>query len=176
MQDIIANLRSLGPKKLAVLGGAFIGVIAAVFIGMNTALAPTYTPLYSELSPTSASRIVSSLEQAGFRVSLSSDGSVVSIPQEDVPRARMVLADIGLPADGMPGWELFDDKSGMGMNTFLQKVNRLRALEGELARSVQTIDGIEAARVHLVFPEREAFSRSRPDPSASVIIKHRRGG
>lgn len=176
MQDILANLKSLGSKKLIVLGGAFVGLMAAVFIGMNTVLAPTYTPLYSELSPTSASRIVSSLEQAGFKVSLSSDGSVVSIPQEDVPRARMVLADIGLPADGMPGWELFDDKSGMGMNTFLQKVNRLRALEGELARSVQTIEGIEAARVHLVLPEREAFSRIRPDPSASVIIKHRRGG
>ena len=176
MRDILANLKSLGSKKLIVLGGAFVGLMAAVFIGMNTVLAPTYTPLYSELSPTSASRIVSSLEQAGFKVSLSSDGSVVSIPQEDVPRARMVLADIGLPADGMPGWELFDDKSGMGMNTFLQKVNRLRALEGELARSVQTIEGIEAARVHLVLPEREAFSRNRPDPSASVIIKHRRGG
>lgn len=176
MQDILANLKSLGSKKLIVLGGAFVGLMAAVFIGMNTVLAPTYTPLYSELSPTSASRIVSSLEQAEFKVSLSSDGSVVSIPQEDVPRARMVLADIGLPADGMPGWELFDDKSGMGMNTFLQKVNRLRALEGELARSVQTIEGIEAARVHLVLPEREAFSRIRPDPSASVIIKHRRGG
>ncbi len=176
MQDILVNLKSLGPKKLGVLGGVFIALVTAVFFGMSLIMAPTYTALYSELSPTSASRVVSSLEQAGFNVSLSSDGSVVSVPKEDIARARIVLADTGLPTDGMPGWELFDDMSGMGMNSFLQKVNRLRALEGELARSVQTIDGIEAARVHLVLPEREAFSRSRPDPSASVVIKHRRGG
>ena len=176
MQDILANLKSLGPKKLGVLGGVFLALVTAVFFGMSLIMAPTYTALYSELSPTSASRVVSSLEQAGFNVSLSSDGSVVSVPKEDIARARIVLADIGLPTDGMPGWELFDDMNGMGMNSFLQKVNRLRALEGELARSVQTIDGIEAARVHLVLPEREAFSRSRPEPSASVVLKHRRGG
>ena len=176
MQEILGNLKSLGAKRLIGIGVVFVGLMAAILIGMNTILAPTYTALYRDLSPTSASRIVTSLEQAGFRVNLSSDGSVVSIPKEDVPRARMLLADVGLPTDGMPGWELFDDTSGMGMNSFLQKVNRLRALEGELARSVQTIEGIEAARVHLVLPEREAFSRSRPEPSASVIIKHRRGG
>ncbi len=176
MQEILGNLKSLGAKRLTGIGVVFVGLVAAILIGINTILAPTYTALYRDLSPTSASRIVTSLEQAGFRVSLSTDGSVVSIPKEDIPRARMLLADVGLPADGMPGWELFDDTSGMGMNSFLQKVNRLRALEGELARSVQTIDGIEAARVHLVLPEREAFSRSRPEPSASVIIKHRRGG
>lgn len=176
MQEILGNLKSLGAKRLTGIGVVFVGLVAAILIGINTILAPTYTALYRDLSPTSASRIVTSLEQAGFRVSLSTDGSVVSIPKEDIPRARMLLADVGLPADGMPGWELFDETSGMGMNSFLQKVNRLRALEGELARSVQTIDGIEAARVHLVLPEREAFSRSRPEPSASVIIKHRRGG
>ena len=174
VSEIVQNMKNLGGKRLFILGGVFVSLMAALFFAMSTALAPTYTALYSELSPTSASRIVSSLEQAGFKVDISTDGSVVSVPREDVPRARMVLADIGLPADGMPGWELFDG-SGMGMNTFLQKVNRLRALEGELARSIQTMDGIEAARVHLVLPEREAFSRSRPEPTASVIIRSRRG-
>lgn len=175
MQAVLENLRSLGGARLLLLGGVGITLVAAIFIGVSVALAPTYAPLYSELSPSSASRVVSSLEQSGFRVSLSRDGSVVSVPQEDIARARMVLADAGLPSEGSPGWELFDASSGLGMNTFLQRVNRLRALEGELARSVQTIDGIEAARVHLVLPEREAFSRARPDPSASVIIRSRLG-
>ena len=175
MSDVVSNLKSLGATKLAILAAIFAGIIAATFISLSTVLAPTYTALYSELSPASASRIVSSLEQGGFRVKLSSDGSVVSVPQEDMARARMVLADTGLPTDGMPGWELFDGSNGMGMNTFLQKVTRLRALEGELSRSIQTIEGIEAARVHLVLPEREAFSRHRPDPTASVIIRSGRG-
>jgi flagellar M-ring protein FliF len=176
LQAILDNLKALGRTKLLILGGAGVILTAAILFGLNAVLAPTFSPLYSDLSPASASRVVSSLEQAGFRVSLSRDGSMVSVPQEDTARARMVLADAGLPAEGSPGWELFDGGSGLGMNTFLQKVNRLRALEGELARSIQTIDGIESARVHLVLPEREAFSRNRPDPSASVIIRSSRGG
>lgn len=175
MQAVLENLKALGRARLIALGAVGAAMAAAVFFGLSVALAPTYTPLYSELTPASASRVVSSLEQAGFRVSLSRDGSIVSVPQEDIARARMVLADAGLPSEGAPGWELFDVGNSLGMNTFLQQVNRLRALEGELARSIQTIDGIEAARVHLVLPEREAFSRSRPEPSASVIIRSRRG-
>ena len=176
MSSIVQNLKALGGLKLSILALTFAGMLGAVLFGLGAVMAPTYAALYSELSPTSASRIVSSLEQAGFRVRVSPDGSLVSVPQEDIPRARMVLADSGLPNDGMPGWELFDGANGMGMNTFLQKVTRLRALEGELARSIQTINGIEAARVHLVLPEREAFARHRPEPSASVIISAGRGG
>jgi flagellar M-ring protein FliF len=175
LKAILDNINALGRGRLLVLSGTGIALVVAVLVGVSVALAPTFMPLYNGLSPASASRVVTSLEQAGFRVSLSRDGSIVSVPQEDIARARMVLADAGLPTEGSPGWELFDTSSGLGMNTFLQRVNRLRALEGELARSIQTIDGIEAARVHLVLPEREAFSRTRPDPSASVIIRSRMG-
>ncbi|MCU4654320.1 flagellar basal-body MS-ring/collar protein FliF [Roseibacterium sp. SDUM158016] len=175
MQALLDNLNALGRRRLIFLGGVGFALVMAVLLGVSYTLTPTYAPLYSELSPASASRVVSSLEQAGFRVSVSRDGSVVSVPQEDIARARMALADAGLPTEGSPGWELFDTNTGLGMNTFLQRVNRLRALEGELARSIQTIDGIEAARVHLVLPEREAFSRTRPEPSASVIIRSRLG-
>ena len=85
----------------------------------------------------------------------------------------MALAEQGLPGEGAPGWEIFDNASGLGMNSFMQQVSRMRALEGELARSILTIDGIDAARVHLVLPDREAFSRTRPEPSASVIVRGR---
>lgn len=175
MSSIVQNMKALGGVKLSILALTFAGTLGAVLFGLGAVMAPTYAALYSELTPASASRIVTSLEQAGFRVRVSPDGSLVSVPQEDIPHARMVLADSGLPTDGMPGWELFDGASGMGMNTFLQKVTRLRALEGELARSIQTINGIDAARVHLVLPEREAFARHRPEPSASVIISAARG-
>ena len=116
---------------------------------------------------------MAALEQEGFAVQLDSSGAIVSVPQSDVARARMALAEQGLPDEGAPGWELFDNSSGLGMNSFMQQVSRLRALEGELARSIQTIDGIHAARVHLVLPDREAFSRTRPEPSASVIVRGR---
>lgn len=161
----------LGRGRLIALGATGAGLMLALLVGLNTVLAPTYVPLYSQLSPSSASEILSSLEQAGMTAQLSADGSSISVAQDDLARARMALADRGLPNEGVPGWELFDDSTGLGMNTFLQRVNRLRALEGELARSIQTIEGIDAARVHLVLPEREAFSRNRPEPSASVIVR-----
>lgn len=173
LQPIINNLLALGRNRLLALGATGIGLVLALFFGLTAVMKPTYAPLYSDLSLAGASRVVAALEQDGFNVQLGGGGAVVLVPQEDVARARMALAQQGLPDEGAPGWEIFDNSSGLGMNSFMQQVSRLRALEGELARSIQTIDGIDAARVHLVLPEREAFSRTRPDPSASVIVRGR---
>lgn len=157
--------------RLGLLAGTGAVLALLLFFGMRTVMAPEYVQLYGGMAPGQASQVVDALEQSGFSVQLTDSGSTVSVPRESLPRARMALADQGLPQDGTPGWELFDEQSGLGMNSFLQRVNRLRALEGELARSIQTIDGVAAARVHLVLPEREAFSRSRPEPTASVIVR-----
>ncbi|QFT47378.1 Flagellar M-ring protein [Roseivivax sp. THAF40] len=175
MQELKNNLFALGKTRLTALAATGLGVLLLVFFGVGSILAPTYRTLYADLEPASASRIVSTLEQAGFSVTLDSSGRVVSVPASDIARARMALADQGLPSQGSPGWEIFDNNSGLGMNSFMQRVNRLRALEGELARSIKTIDGVDAGRVHLVLPEREAFSNTRPEPSASVIIQSRAG-
>ena len=171
MNSILDNLKALGKGRLIILSGVLIITVLAVFFGVRAVTKPVYTTLYNGLSPTSASEMVRTLEQGGFQVQISSDSSVVMVPQGDIARARMILAENGLPNDGAPGWELFDQGGSLGMNTFLQKVNSRRALEGELARSIQTIKGIDAARVHLVMPEREAFSRERADPTASVVIR-----
>jgi len=173
VQAVLDNLKSLGMRRLAILGGIGAALVTVLFFGLSLAVAPDYAPLYRDMSPAEASRVVGALESAGFKVQTDSTGSIVSVPREDIARARMELAGAGLPDDGTPGWEIFDEASGLGMNTFMQKVNRLRALEGELARSIQTIDGIDAARVHLVLPEREPFTRERPRPSASVIVRGR---
>ncbi|SDF34837.1 flagellar basal-body MS-ring/collar protein FliF [Limimaricola pyoseonensis] len=173
MKPILDNLLALGRTKLIALGATGLGLVLALVIGLNLALAPSFAPLYTDLSLGAAGRVVSALEQDGFKVELSGGGTIVSVPQPDVARARMALAEQGLPDEGTAGWEIFDQSSGLGMNSFMQQVSRLRALEGELARSIQTIEGVDAARVHLVLPEREAFSRTRPEPSASVIVRGR---
>jgi len=175
VKQILANLASLGRGRLIALGATGLAVMAAVFFGLSVVLAPGYRPLAVDLSASEGAAMVRALEQAGFTPRVSPDGTLVSLPETDIARARMALAEAGVAAEGVPGWELFDNQSGLGMNTFLQQVNRLRALEGELSRSVQTLDVVEAARVHLVLPEREAFSADRPEPSAAVIIRTRRG-
>ncbi|MCT4369505.1 flagellar M-ring protein FliF [Yangia mangrovi] len=171
MQAILENLKSLGWRRLSVLGGTGFALVLAVFFGLSVITTPDYISLYRDLNPADAARIVDSLEAAGIRSRTDTAGTAVSVPAEDMARARMELASLGLPSEGTPGWELFDEQSGLGMNSFMQRVNRMRAMEGELARSIQTIDGVEAARVHLVLPEREPFSRERPKPSASVIVR-----
>lgn len=171
MQDLISNLKALGRKRLMILGGVFLGLVLALLLGISSVTTPDMAPLYKNLSPGTATSIETTLTAAGFNASMSEDGASVLVPRNDLARARMVLAESGLPIDGDPGWELFDESSGLAMNSFMQRVNRLRALEGELARSIQTLDGVQSARVHLVLPEREAFSRERPEPRASVIVR-----
>jgi len=175
VQALLENLRALGQGRLIALGVTGAVLVLATFFGVRTLMQPNYATLYRDLTPSEASRMVSALEGAGFNLRVDASGSILSVPQEDLARARMELAGQGLVNDGSAGWELFDEASGLGMNSFMQKINRLRALEGELARSIQTLDGVDAARVHLVLPEREAFSRERPQPTGSVIIRARPG-
>lgn len=175
MQGLLDNLKSLGRNKLMMLGGAGIGVMLLMILGIGAVTRPDYAPLYSNLSITSANSIEATLANAGFDAMVSEDGTSISVPRGDAVRARMVLAETGMPIDGDPGWELFDENSGLAMNSFLQKINKMRAMEGELARSIQTLDGIASARVHLVLPDREPFSRDAPAPRASIILRPESG-
>ncbi|SHH79730.1 flagellar basal-body MS-ring/collar protein FliF [Cognatishimia maritima] len=171
MQNLIKNLMDLGQKRLMILGAVAVGMIAALILGLSAVTSPNYATLYKNLSPATATSVEATLANAGFDARMSEDGQSVMVPANHLARARMVLAETGLPIEGDPGWELFDENSGLAMNTFMQRVNRLRAMEGELARSIQTLEGVQSARVHLVLPEREAFSRERPNPRASVIVR-----
>ncbi len=171
MPELINNLLALGRQRLMILGATAVALITALLLGLNAVSSPDFTPLYKNLSLTATNSIETTLAGAGFDVQVSDDGASVLVPRDDLVRARMVLAETGIPIDGEAGWELFDEASGLTMNSFLQKVNRLRALEGELARSIQTLDGVQSARVHLVLPERDAFARETPIPRASVIVR-----
>ena len=171
MGNLVENLKNLGTAKLMALGAVGLTFLFLIIFSFSVITKPVMSVLYSGLEPSEASSIVSVLEQSNIPVVISSDGTMVSIPKESFAAARMALASQGLPKNAGTGWEIFDSSSSLGMTSFMQQVNKLRAMEGELARSIQTINGIEAARVHLVLPEREAFSREKPTPTASVIVR-----
>lgn len=171
MQQILDNLASLGRQRLIIMGAAAFAIAVSLILGLMVVSSPDRAPLYKNLSASSAGAIEVALTSAGFDAQVSPDQTEVTVPRPDLARARMVIAEMGLPIDGELGWEIFDERNAMAMNSFMQRVNRLRAMEGELARSIQTLDDVQSARVHLVLPEREPFSRVRPEPRASVIVR-----
>jgi len=175
VNNVIDNLAALGRRRLVLLGLTGLGVLLAVGLGLGVAMAPTYRPLVTDATAAAGAQISSELERAGLRPRVSPDGTMISVPEADIAQARMALAEAGLPPADTAGWALFDNVSAIGMNSFLQRINRLRALEGELTRSIKSMDVVEDARVHLVLPERETFSQERPEASASVIVRTRRG-
>jgi flagellar M-ring protein FliF len=175
VKHLIDNLAQLGRRRLILMGLTSAGIVAALLVGLSVVMTPTYRPFVTDATAATAAQILKELEQAGFKPRNSDDGTVISLPEADIARARMSLAEAGLPPPDTTGWALFDKTSVLGMNSFMQQINRLRALEGELARSIKSMDVVEDARVHLVLPERESFSQDKPMATASVIIRTVRG-
>lgn len=164
-------LRSLGVVRLAALGLVAVALlIFFAFIGLRLGTEPRAL-LFSDVGVEDAAKMVAELDAAKVPYELRGDGSMIYVPQTDVLRLRMMLAEKGLPAGGTVGYEIFDNADALGTTSFLQNINHLRALEGELARTIRAIDGIKGARVHLVLPERELFSRERREPTASIVLK-----
>ncbi|MFL1464096.1 flagellar basal-body MS-ring/collar protein FliF [Roseococcus sp. DSY-14] len=170
MQNLIGQLRALGRVKLLALAGVGAALAALLLVLALRANAPAMAVLYSELEQRDAGAVVAALERARVPFRLAAGGSQVLVPAEDVARLRLSLAREGLPAGGAIGNEIFDRGEGLTTTPFQQEMNRLRALEGELARSIRALAGVRNARVHLVLPRREAFSRERAEAQASVLL------
>jgi flagellar M-ring protein FliF len=149
---------------------ALIGFFAFVIMRVTT---PQMTTLFTDLSTEDSSGIIKELERQAIPFELRNDGAVIMVPKDKVTRLRMNLAEGGLPKGGGVGYEIFDKSDALGTTSFVQNINHLRALEGELARTIRAIDRIQAARVHLVLPERPLFSRETPEPSASIVLRVR---
>lgn len=149
---------------------ALVGFFAFIIMRVTT---PQMTTLFTDLSVEDSSSIVKDLERQGIQFELRNEGSIVMVPKDKVTRLRMKLAEGGLPKGGGVGYEVFDKSDALGTTSFVQNINHLRALEGELARTIRAIDRIQAARVHLVLPERPLFSREAPEPSASIVVRVR---
>ena len=149
---------------------ALIAFFAFVIMRVTT---PQMTTLFSDLSVEDSSGIIKDLERQAIPFELRNDGAVIMVPKDKVTRLRMKLAEGGLPKGGGVGYEIFDKSDALGTTSFVQNINHLRALEGELARTIRAIDRVQAARVHLVLPERPLFSRETPEPSASIVVRVR---
>ncbi|WP_321345744.1 flagellar basal-body MS-ring/collar protein FliF [Breoghania sp.] len=166
-------LKGLGAGRLAAMG-----VVAAMLVGMFAVIilrvtTPTMSPVYTDLTFDDSSAIIRQLESMGVAYETRNEGAAILIPQDQVLRIRMSLAEQGLPTGGSVGYEIFDRTDTLGSTSFVQNINQLRALEGELARTIQSISRVTSARVHLVIPKRELFQRDREPTTASIVLKVR---
>jgi flagellar M-ring protein FliF len=159
VQGFFEFVKSLGAARMAAMAAvtlALIGFFSFLMIRMTT---PQMVPLFTDLSVEDSSSIIKDLERQAIAYQLKNDGAIVMVAKDNVARLRMKLAEGGLPKGGGVGYEIFDKSDALGSTTFVQNINHLRALEGELARTIRGLDRVQAARVHLVLPDRPLFSR-----------------
>jgi flagellar M-ring protein FliF len=171
IQNIIANLRNFGPRRLGMMAAIAALVVATIGIGSFYLNRPAYETLYVGLERSDVNQIGLVLGEAGIDFDVASDGTTVLVSAGSTAQARMLLAEKGLPTSANAGYELFDNVGSLGLTSFMQQVTRVRALEGEIARTIQSIQGIKAARVHIVMAERANFRRDEQEPTASVVIR-----
>jgi flagellar M-ring protein FliF len=167
---MMETLRKLGPVRLGALGGIALLLLGFfAYIGMRLS-SPDMALLYADLDPADSSHIVEKLDQMGVPYQIGADGTSIRVPADQALKLRMSMAQEGLPGGGSIGYEIFDQQQPLGTTSFEQQVNKLRAMEGELARTIKTIDLVKNVRVHLVIPERQLFAKEQPNPSASIIL------
>jgi flagellar M-ring protein FliF len=165
-------------NRLGLARLAAMGVVAALTLGfiaflVMRASTPQLAPLYSGLSFEDSAAIIKELQTQNVPYELRGDGDTVLVPRDQITQLRMALAENGLPTRGQVGYEIFDQQSTLGSTSFVQNINNVRALEGELARTISSLARIKSARVHLVLPERALFSREQKDPTASIVVSVR---
>lgn len=171
LRTLVANLQGLGPKRLGIMAAMAALIVAVLAVGSVYLNRPAFETLYVGLDRSDVNQIGIVLGEAGIDFDVGTDGTTVLVPVGKTGQARMLLAEKGLPTSANAGYELFDNVGSLGLTSFMQQVTKVRALEGEIARTIQSIQGIKAARVHIVMAERANFRRDEQEPSASVVIR-----
>jgi flagellar M-ring protein FliF len=171
LSRLMSGLAALGARRLMLLALVGLSVMAAVVTAAVHLGRPAMQPIYTGLSAQDVSRITAALAEAGISFDVNEQRSAVMVAFGQTARARSLLAQKGLPNSSRAGYELFDQMGSIGLTSFMQEVTRVRALEGEIARTIQALDGVAAARVHLVLADPGSFRRERRDPSASVLLR-----
>ncbi len=171
VQQLLNNLLELGPRRLMALGLIGFAVLVTVVGGAYYLSRPEFETLYTGLSREDVTRIGAALREQSITFDVNASGDAVSVRPSQTTQARMLLAEKGLPTSASAGYELFDKIGSLGLTSFMQEVTKLRALEGEIARTVQLMKGVKAARIHIVLPVRGSFRGTQQPPSASVVLR-----
>lgn len=164
------NLEKLTRPKLAALGAVGVALMGFFAWLMLAQPDPSNRVLFGGVAPGDVAAMTQVLDGAAIAYRLSPDGGSVMVAEADLGRARMLVAGQGLPSRGSGGYELMDKAQALGSTQFRDEVTYLRALEGELARSIASLSGVRAAKVHIVMAKREPFSRDWTPPTASVLL------
>ncbi len=165
------TLTDMGPGRLAAMIGTLVITMALMLGGAFYLNRPTMETLYVGLEPTDINQVSIALAEAGVPFESGPDGSSIMVGVGHTAQARLLLAERGLPNSTTSGYELFDKVGSLGLTSFMQEITRVRALEGEIGRTIQSISGISAARVHIVMPDAGSFRRGTQNPTASVMIR-----
>lgn len=157
-------------RQYIVVGAVFLVVLAMLSFIYFAFIRANYVPLFQDIRESDASAIVAELDSQGIEYQLANAGKDILVPEENTGQARLALAGSNVALGGVVGFELFNE-SDMGLTEFAQKINYQRALQGELARTIMMMEGVEFARVHLALPERSIFKAGQSQPTAAVTIQ-----
>ncbi|MBL3284872.1 Flagellar M-ring protein FliF [Rickettsiales endosymbiont of Paramecium tredecaurelia] len=172
MEVFIAFVKNLGVKRLVAVGAGVLTFIVLAAVYFINAQSKNMVVLYSDLDAKDSSSIIHELELKEVPFKASNDNAVIKVPQDSVSKVRADLAQMGLPTKAVRiGYEIFDQEENIGTTSFAQNVKMMRALEGELSRTISAFAQVDSARVHLVIPQREVFSREKTHPRASIVLK-----
>jgi flagellar M-ring protein FliF len=173
VNGLVQQFSKFGAGRLAAMlmvTAALIGFFGFVIFRFSQ---PSMGVLYTDLSLQDAAQVAKDLDARNIKYETRGDGQTILAPRDAIPRLRMELASKGLPSGGGVGYEIFDKGDAFSSTSFVQNINHLRALEGELTRTIRSLGRVQNARVHLVMPERKLFERDREPPRASIVLKLR---
>lgn len=173
VNGILEIVNRLGPQRLVAMGAVTLALIGFFAFVMTKMSAPGMGVLFSDLPIADSNTIIRDLDSRGVKYELKQDGATILVPRDMSTRLRMEFAGKGLPAGGNVGYEIFDKSDTFSATSFVQGVNQLRALEGELSRTIKGLDRVQQARVHLAIPEKKLFDREKQNPRASIVLKVR---
>lgn len=173
MDGLVQFFNRLGLARVAAMATIAVLMLGFFAFLMVRASSPVMGPLYTGLTFEDSAAIVTELQGQNIPYELRGEGDSILVPRDQITQIRMTLAQDGLPSRGQVGYEIFDQQSSLGATSFVQNINNVRALEGELSRTISSLARIKSARVHLVLPERPLFSREEKSPTASIVLSVR---
>lgn len=170
MEAVQQAFKDLGLIRLALIAALLVGIGSGVYYGISRFNKPEMALLYGDIDMADAGKIVAKIESMNIPVDIRGGGGQIFVPADKVARLRLELAEMGLPKSGTLGYEIFDKNDSLGVSSFVQGIQHVRALEGEIARTIGSMAQVSSARVHLVLPKRKLFSRENDEPSAAIML------